>query len=259
MSAMTGTASRPVAVVTGAGRRQGIAAAIVERLASDGFEVAFSSWRPYDERMDWGADDDAAAALAGAVGDAGGRAVSVEVDFSDIGAAERLFDVAESELGPVQVLVIADCESVDSAILDTTIESFDKHMVVNARATWLLVREFARRFRSPHGSGRIVSLTSDDTAFNLPYGASKGAMDRIVLAAARELTGMGVTTNAVNPGATDTGWIPPDLMERIVADSPLGRVGMPRDAANLVSFLCSPAGGWVNGQLLHSDGGAHAF
>ncbi len=258
MPVMADITTRPVALVTGAGRRQGIACAIVERLAADGFDVAFSSWRPYDERMDWGPDDEAAAALAGAVRDAGGRAVSVEVDFSDVSAAERLFDVAEGELGPVRALVIAHCESVDSAILDTTIESFDRHMAVNARATWLLVREFARRFTSPPGSGRIVTLTSDHTAFNLPYGASKGAMDRIVLAAARELAGMGITANAVNPGATDTGWIPPKLMERIVADSPLGRVGMPTDAANLVSFLCSPAGGWVNGQLLHSDGGAHA-
>ena len=140
---MESTTPRPVAVVTGAGRRQGIAAAIVERLAADGFDVAFSSWRPYDERMDWGPDDGTADALVAAVRGAGGRAVAVEVDFEDAAAPVRLFDRAEDELGPVQVLVVAHCESVDMTILDATVEGFDRHMVVNARATWLLVREFA--------------------------------------------------------------------------------------------------------------------
>jgi 3-oxoacyl-[acyl-carrier protein] reductase len=249
---------RPVAIVTGAGRRQGIAAAIVERLASDGFDVAFSSWRPYDERMTWGPDDGTAEALVAAVRGAGGRAVSVEVDFEDAAAAVLLFERAEDELGPVQVLVVAHCESVDMTILDATVEGFDRHMVVNARATWLLVREFARRFRSTPGSGRIVALTSDHTAGNIAYGASKGAMDRIVLAAARELAFLGVTANVVNPGATETGWITPELRDRIVAGNPGGRVGLPADAANLVAFLCSAEGGWVNGQLLHSDGGSSA-
>ena len=248
-----------MAVVTGAGRRQGIAAAIVERLGRDGFDVAFSSWRPYDERMTWGPDAGAADALGAAVrAAAGGRAVPVEVDFEDAAAPARLFDCAEDALGPVQVLVVAHCESVDTTIRDATVESFDRHTAVNARATWLLVREFARRFRSTPGSGRIVALTSDHTAGNLAYGASKGAMDRIVLAAARELADLGVTANVVNPGATDTGWITPALRERIAASTPGGRVGVPADAANLVAFLCSAEGGWVNGQLLHSDGGASA-
>jgi 3-oxoacyl-[acyl-carrier protein] reductase len=131
-------------------------------------------------------------------------------------------------------------------------------MAVNARATWLLVREFAERFRGPHGSGRIVGLTSDHTAGNLPYGASKGALDRIVLAAARELADLGVSANVVNPGPTDTGWMTPELRDALVARTPLGRIGRPDDAAALVAFLCSPAGGWVDGQLLHSDGGLSA-
>ena len=59
-------------------------------------------------------------------------------------------------------------------------------MAVNARASWLLIRQFAERYQGPFGRGRIVALTSDHTAGNLPYGASKGALDRIVIAAARE-------------------------------------------------------------------------
>ncbi len=72
------------------------------------------------------------------------------------------------------VLVLCHCESVDSSILDTTLESFDRHFAVNARATWLLIREFGLRFPRDRRDGRIVALTSDHTAGNLPYGASKG-------------------------------------------------------------------------------------
>jgi 3-oxoacyl-[acyl-carrier protein] reductase len=59
----------------------------------------------------------------------------------------------------------------------------------------------------------------------------------------------------VDPGATDTGWISPELHERISEATPLRRVGRPEDAAALVSFLCSPRGGWITGQVLVSDGG----
>ena len=69
-------------------------------------------------------------------------------------------------------------------VVDTTLESFDHHFAVNARATWLLIREYGHRFRGTPGAGRIVALTSDHTVGNLPYGASKGALDRITLAAA---------------------------------------------------------------------------
>lgn len=100
-----------------------------------------------------------------------------------------------------------------------------------------------------------MALTSDHTAGNLPYGASKGALDRIVLASARELAHLGITANVINPGATDTGWMTPKLQSRMATAIPLGRVGLPADCANLVSFLCSEAGGWISGQLLYSNGG----
>jgi 3-oxoacyl-[acyl-carrier protein] reductase len=75
----------------------------------------------------------------------------------------------EATLGSVSALILAHCQSADSGILDTTVESFDLHFAVNARATWLLIREFGRRFvDGPAGRGRIVSITSDHTAGNLP-------------------------------------------------------------------------------------------
>ncbi len=250
--------ARPLALVTGVGRSVGIGAGIASRLAQDGWDVATTSWAPYDARMPWGSADGDSAEIAAVLRAAGARTVAVPDDLSDVAAPARVFDAVEAAVGPVTALVLCHCESVDSGLLDTTVESFDRHYAVNVRASWLLLREFARRFRAEPGTGRIVALTSDHTVGNLPYGATKGALDRLVLASARELADLGVTSNVVNPGPVDTGWMTEDLKESLSRANPQGRVGRPADTAALVSFLCSADGGWVNGQLLYSDGGLHA-
>jgi len=125
----------------------------------------------------------------------------------------------------------------------------------STRATWLLIREHGRRFRGSPGTGRIISLTSDHTAGNLPYGASKGALDRITLAAAHELAHLGITANVINPGPVDTGWMSDEIRASGTRQTPLGRLGTPQDTGHLVDFLCSRQGGWINGQLLMSNGG----
>ena len=98
-------------------------------------------------------------------------------------------------------------------------------------------------------------MTSDHTVHNTPYGASKGAMDRTVIAAARELADLGVRANVINPGPIDTGWMSEEIRAMGVADTPAGRLGSAEDTARLVRFLLSEEGSWINGQLLHSNGG----
>jgi len=246
---------RPIALVTGASRKIGIGAAITVALAESGWDVATTFWRPYDAAMPWGNEPTEAGELLEQVRGFGSRALAIEADLSDTASPTRIFDGVEKALGPVTALVMAHCQSVDSNIYNTSVESFDLHFAVNARATWLLIREFGSRYRGGYGNGRIISITSDHTVENLPYGASKGAMDRIVLAATHELKGLGVTANVINPGATDTGWMSADLKEMVRCTTPLGRVGLPEDCASLVKFLCSEQGGWINGQLLYSNGG----
>lgn len=246
---------RPVALITGVGRTAGIGAGIARRLAASGWDIAFTFWSPYDARMTWGKEPAASEAISVALAEHGAAVTAVEADLIDPETPARVFDVVERARGPVTALVMCHCESVDSGLLDTTVDSFDRHFAVNTRATWLLVREYGLRFAAEPGSGRIIGLTSDHTVGNLPYGASKGAMDRIVLAAAHELARLGVTANVVNPGPVDTGWMTGEVREQLLRQTPLGRLGTPQDAAHLVEFLCSPQGQWVNGQLLLSNGG----
>ncbi|WP_339152448.1 SDR family oxidoreductase [Streptomyces sp. F41] len=266
--------ARPIALITGVGRSIGIGAGIARQLAASGWDIAFTYWTPYDRRMEWGAEDGAAASIAEELAGAGARTAAIEADLTDPDTPARIFDGAEQRLGPVTALVLSHAESVDSGLLDTTVEAFDRHFTVNTRASWLLIREYGLRFRGGSGSapgddsgpapsaapgtamGRIIALTSDHTVGNLPYGASKGALDRITLAAAHELAHLGVTANVVNPGPVDTGWMNDELRTSLTRGTPLGRLGTPQDTAHLVDFLCSPQGQWVNGQLLKSNGGA---
>ena len=147
---------------------------------------------------------------------------------------------------------MSHAKSVDSEILDTTVESFDRHMIINARASWQLIAEFTRQARD---GGAIVALTSDDVSYNLPYGASKGALDRIVKAAARELGHLGIRANAINPGPIDTGWMNDEVRSMATKEQPTGRLGTPTDVAKLIAFLLSDDGAWTTGQLIHTDGG----
>ncbi len=218
----------PLALVTGAARANSIAAAIVPRLRADGWTVVTSD-------------------LAG---------TDYPADLETADGPERLVSDVVRDHGALDALVLSHAHDVESGILDTTAESFDRHVAVNARATLLLIAAFARQI--PSGGGAIVALTSDHTTGNLPYGASKGALDRIVISAARELGPLGVSANAVNPGPIDTGWMDDPTREALSRMQPLGRLGEPRDIAAVVSFLVSDEGRWVSGQLLHADGGFSA-
>lgn len=247
--------ARRLALITGVGRTIGIGAGIARQLAASGWDIAFTYWSPYDERMAWGHEAGATTTITDVLSQLGAASAAVEADLADPDAPARVFDEVERDLGSVTALVMCHCESVDSGLLDTTVESFDRHFAVNARATWLLIREYGRRFVAAQGSGRIIALTSDHTVNNLPYGASKGALDRITLAAAHELAHLGITANIVNPGPVDTGWMTDEGRAQVLRQTPLNRLGTPQDTAHLVDFLCSPEGQWINGQLLMSNGG----
>jgi 3-oxoacyl-[acyl-carrier protein] reductase len=250
------SAGRKTALVTGVGRLAGIGAGIARHLAADGWDMVLTYWQDYDARMPWGIQPDDVVRLTAELEAIGARVFTVPADLEDPEAADRLISAANEQAGPLQAMVLSHAESVDSGILDTTLEAFERHFAVNTRASWQLIAAFARQATADGGA--IVALTSDHTAFNLPYGASKGALDRIVIAAARELGPRGISANVVNPGPIDTGWMNDEVREMGTRQQPGGRLGTPADVAGTVAFLLSPAGRWVSGQLIKADGGFSA-
>jgi 3-oxoacyl-[acyl-carrier protein] reductase len=255
---MTDTAVSKVVVVTGVGRRRSIGAGLAVGLAHDGWDLALNYWRPYDDRLGYERSADDPESIADECRALGVRVELIPGDLADPDAPAAILASART-LGPVTGLVMSHCESVDSSILTTDVPAWDRHFAVNARATWLLIKAFAEQL-PPNASpgevgGRIVALTSDHTAHNTPYGASKGALDRIVIAAAVELADRGVRANVINPGPVDTGWMDDAVRDSAVQATPAGRLGTADDTANLVRFLFSEPGSWLNGQLLSSNGG----
>jgi 3-oxoacyl-[acyl-carrier protein] reductase len=115
-------AERPVVLVTGVGRTVGIGAGIARQLARAGWDVAFSYWNAYDARMDWGAEPSAAEVIGGELAAYGAPVAAVEADLADVAGPPAVFDAAEERLGPVSALVMCHAESVDSGLMDTTVE-----------------------------------------------------------------------------------------------------------------------------------------
>lgn len=242
--------------MTGVSRRVGIAAAVVRKLIASGWDVAMTGWPPYDETVPWGRVKGATEELLALAVASGARAVAIEADLSDPDAPRSVFESVEKSLGSITALAVVHTHDPGGGLFDVSAAQFDRHMAINARATMLLIAEFARQFDGPAGRGRIVTFTSGlPLKGSIAYAASKGAIEWITVSAAAELAERGITVNAVNPGPNDTGWMSDDIRRKVEQESPLGRIGRPKDAAELVDFLCSEHSGWITGQIHASDGG----
>lgn len=245
-------------LITGVGRRRGIGAGIALALAADGFDLVLNHHRAYDELLGYEQSPDDVERIAEACRAHGVRVHVEPGDLSQPDEPGRLVDAAAGH-GPLVGLVMSHCQSIDSNTLNTSVDAWDLHFAVNARASWLLVKALAERVLPAEPTtepvARVVALTSDHTVENLPYGASKGALDRLVCAAGAELGARGLRANVLNPGPVDTGWMDDAIQDACIQQTPVGRLGTPTDIGDVVSWLFSDRGGWINGQLLKADGG----
>lgn len=247
-----------VAIVTGASRRMGIGAAVCRALAADGADVFFTHWNAYDRTLPWGADADGPASLQGELQGMGVRCENLEIDLSRLDAPKRILDETETRLGKPSILVNNAAYSTRDGYEALDAETLDAHYAVNMRGAFLLTVEFARRFSGAPG-GRIINLTSGQSVGPMPgelaYVATKGAVEAFTVSLAAELASRGITVNAVDPGATDTGWMTEELKRELLPRFPQGRIGLPEDAARLIAFLASDEAAWITGQVIHSRGG----
>lgn len=252
----------PVALVTGASRRTGIGWAIAHALVQGGADIFITYYRPYDRETGLVDQVDEPQLLVNQLRQMGRQAEGLELDLADPHAPGKLFDQAEAALGTVCILVNNATYSMRDGIERLDAEILDRHYAVNLRGMALLCAEFVRRFRATQPKppyGRIINLSSGQSLGPMPgelaYVATKGAVEAFTRSLSAEVGCWGITVNAVDPGITDTGWIPAELKEKWSAESPMGRVGLPVDAARLVRFLASAEAGWITGQVIHSRGG----
>jgi 3-oxoacyl-[acyl-carrier protein] reductase len=253
------------ALVTGA--NHGIGEAISRGLAVQGCAVAITYLRDEPPAQYPDAYRRAHARrgeeVAEAIVSGGGRAVAVERDLTDEGALTDLVGWAEKALGPIDILVNnADYCRHDTFLPgDSVVTAADlgRHYEVNARAAALLIAEIARHWTERGGGwGRVVNISTDASAGapgEVSYWATKHMLESLSRSAALELAHLGVTVNTVCPGPTQTGWISREHEERLLREMPMGRLGTPRDVADVVVFLCSEQARWLTGQTLYAGGG----
>lgn len=246
-----------MAIVTGASRRQGIGAAVCRALAAHGADILFTHWRAFDRTRPHGAEEDGPDALQHELRSLGVRAEGLEVDLSAPDSHLLALDTAAQRLGSPSILVNNAAHSERDGYQRLDAAMLDAHYAVNVRAMALLSAEFARRHPGDPG-GRIINLTSGQGLGPMPeelaYAMSKGAVEAFTLSLSAGVAAKGITVNAVDPGATDTGWMTDDLKTGILSEMAFGRLGQPEDAARMILFLASPAAGWITGQVIRSRG-----
>lgn len=238
-----------IAIVTGAS--SGIGAGIAKALAADGATVIvnYSSSKP-------GAD-----AVVAAITDAGGKAVAIQADMSNAADVQRLFTAVQADYGTLDVLVNNAGVAIFEMVADLTEDAFHKQFNVNVLGYLLAVREALKVFGSEGGSIINISsiLSTDPYLASSVYAATKGAVDTLTFALARELGPRGIRVNSILPGHTNTpateGNFAGDLGVKLIAGTPLGRFGEPEDIAPVAVFLASDDSHWVTGESIRAAGG----
>jgi NAD(P)-dependent dehydrogenase (short-subunit alcohol dehydrogenase family) len=242
-----------IAVVTGAAR--GIGLAIARQYVAAGAKVAI-------------ADVDAAAGEAAAQELGSARCRFLRTDVGDAGQAEELVAETCRAFGGLDVLVNNAGITHGAEFLDLAEADFDRVLRVNLKGAFLVGQAAARRMVAQVEAGKppgaIVNLSSINAvvaiANQLPYCVSKGGIDQLTKVMALSLAPHGIRVNAIGPGSIMTDLlkgVAADLeaRRRVLARTPLGRIGEPEEIASIAVFLASQDASYITGQTIYADGG----
>ncbi|MFG6441690.1 3-oxoacyl-ACP reductase FabG [Roseateles sp. LKC17W] len=245
---MTESASKGVALVTGASR--GIGRAIALNLAQAGWRVIGTA-----------TTESGAAAITEALAAHGGRGIALNV--TDAAASQAAVDDIVAKDGRLDVLVNNAGITRDTLSMRMKDDDWDAVLDTNLKAVFRLARAVTKPMMKQR-AGRIINITSvvgaSGNAGQANYAAAKAGVAGLTRSLARELGSRGITVNCVAPGfiATDMTEVLPEAQKAaLLAQIPLGRLGAPEEIAAAVAFLASPGGAYITGTELHVNGGMY--
>ena len=241
-----------VAVVTGASK--GIGAAIAKQLAADGAQVV----------VNYSTSKDGANKVVDAIRKAGGDAIAVGASVSNEADIQKLFEETKKSYGKLDILVNNAGIYRFASLDQVTAEDYRSQYDTNVLGLLLTTKAALPLFPSEGGS--VINVSSVVSALAPPatsvYSSTKGAVDTITKALAKELGPRKIRVNAVNPGLVITegaeaaGIVGSDFEKGAIASTPLGRAGQPEDIAPPVAFLASDEARWITGETIFVSGGA---
>jgi 3-oxoacyl-[acyl-carrier protein] reductase len=243
-----------VAIVTGASK--GIGAAISKALAKEGAAVA----------VNYSAGREGAERTVTEIAREGGKAVAIQGDVSKAADVKRLFEETKKAFGSVDVLVNNAGVFQFDPLEEITEKEFHREFDTNVLGTILATQQALKHF--PRTGGSIINLSSIASQNPVPnsslYSATKGAIDTLTLALAKELGPRNIRVNTVAPGLIDTegnrkiGFVGSTDGNAIAASIPLGaRFGQPEEVAPVVVFLASDDASYLTGERISASGGLH--
>jgi len=240
-----------VAIVTGASK--GIGTGIAKSLAAAGAAVA----------VNYASDKAGADKAVSQITADGGRAIAVQGSVTNADDVQRLFDETIKAFGRVDILVNNAGIYNWGSLEEITREEYDRQFSTNVYGPILTSQHAVKHF--PETGGSIINISSvvgqNPPANSTIYSATKGALDTITKALAKELGPKNIRVNVVAPGFTETegtqtaGFTGSDFATSIIAGTPLGRAGQPDDIARAVTFLASDASAWITGEIIKVSGG----
>jgi len=186
----------------------------------------------------------------------GGKAVAFQADMSKVSEARRLVRETAKQFGRLDILVNNAGRFMSKLLAETTEEEFDQVVALNAKGPYFAMQEAALVLKD---GGRIVNISTDGTHLSFPgataHLGSKGALEQYTKGLAQELAPRKITVNTVSPGFTETGMMTDQYRQIGIQQSPLKRLGTPKDIADVVAFIVSDEARWLTGQNIHAGGG----